>query len=439
MAGGRRPANFAAGTRQHQDGAGGTAGGAVTALSYDYSIWQTQSHQVSSSPPPARRPALPVSATPLGGGASGALAVALDAAVAAAVRKALGGEDDWARSEASEGEVMEMRMAMERLGGVVAEMEERMAEERQGEVRRVEGEREMMREIGERVGRAEEVGRKSEERARRADERVGKLAEGLRKAEEGAKALRDGLDKERRAVADLRAQRRKAESDGERLRVRVAALESAVDGLGDIANGLPERLAEVERKIVVLGGGAGVGGKKLERIVKATEAVEKKSSDAVDAVSALRSRLKRVESSVDTLGRKDEALSTEQALQNGAIGQLRDVNKDYAASVKGLKKLVETNLRSHASSEGVVQSQAQLITRHVCVALRQFIARRITENNALIDKTLRARCANYAKGDEQFVLVRETNGIGEGDDPNESSSVLPGSALEALASASAAT
>jgi hypothetical protein len=98
---------------------------------------------------------------------------------------------------------------------------------------------------------------------------------------------------------------------------------------------------------------------------------------------------------------------------------------ETATSVQALKRLVEANLRSHSSAEGIVKDQAQLITRHVCVALRQFIARRISDNNVLIDKALRARVPAYADAGEEFVLVREHDADPE--DESDATSPPPGS------------
>lgn len=79
-------------------------------------------------------------------------------------------------------------------------------------------------------------------------------------------------------------------------------------------------------------------------------------------------------------------------------------------NVKSLKKLIESNLRTQWNAENIVKEQVSLITKHVCVAMRQYTARRISENNALIDQALRARIPEYAKNnddEQQFVLVRE--------------------------------
>ncbi|CDF36451.1 unnamed protein product [Chondrus crispus] len=84
-------------------------------------------------------------------------------------------------------------------------------------------------------------------------------------------------------------------------------------------------------------------------------------------------------------------------------------------NVNSLKKLIESNLRTQWNAESIVKEQVSLITKHVCVAMRQYTTRRISENNALIDQTLRARVPEYAKNEGQFVLVRE-----EDTDGNES-------------------
>eukprot|EP00178_Gracilaria_changii_P003293 TRINITY_DN1483_c0_g2_i1.p1 TRINITY_DN1483_c0_g2~~TRINITY_DN1483_c0_g2_i1.p1 ORF type:complete len:487 (-),score=82.72 TRINITY_DN1483_c0_g2_i1:1115-2575(-) len=81
-------------------------------------------------------------------------------------------------------------------------------------------------------------------------------------------------------------------------------------------------------------------------------------------------------------------------------------------TLKALKRWIESNLRTQWSAEKIVKDQVSLITKHVCVAMRQYTARRISENNALIDKALRARIPEYAKNNDQFVLVREEDSEG---------------------------
>lgn len=77
--------------------------------------------------------------------------------------------------------------------------------------------------------------------------------------------------------------------------------------------------------------------------------------------------------------------------------------------LQSLKRLIESNLRNQMSAEGIVKDQVSLITKHVCMAVRQYTARQISENNTLIDQTLRARIPEYAKGHDQFVLIRGEN------------------------------
>lgn len=97
-----------------------------------------------------------------------------------------------------------------------------------------------------------------------------------------------------------------------------------------------------------------------------------------------------------------------------------DVEKRLSAievQVRSLKRLIEANLRNQVSAEAIVKEQVSLITKHVCMAMRQYTARRISENNVLIDQTLRERIPEYAKSDSQFVLVRNEH---PGDASNDS-------------------
>lgn len=114
---------------------------------------------------------------------------------------------------------------------------------------------------------------------------------------------------------------------------------------------------------------------------------------SVTALGAETSRLRGSMSKGDGLSENRELLSERMNVLEG--------------SLKALKRLIESNLRTQWSAEGIVKEQVSLITKHVCVAMRQYTARRISENNTLIDKALRARIPEYAKNEDQFVLVRE--------------------------------
>lgn len=243
----------------------------------------------------------------------------------------------------------------------------------------------------------------------------------VRRSEGEVTSLQVTLKSTQKSLADVRLMKRKSDSDADRLRTRVADLEMQVEGMTSLLESLPARVDALGRQVALdakvrkaderkSGKNTSAIAPQLEKAVSAANAAQRHASDAAESVTVLRSRLKRVEDAVSK--RKDET-ATELALQNGSIESLRGTATDNAASLQGLKRLVETNLRSHSAAEGIVKDQAQLITRHVCVALRRFIGRRITENNQLIDKTMRARVPAYAESNSSFVLVRsetENNG-----------------------------
>lgn len=173
------------------------------------------------------------------------------------------------------------------------------------------------------------------------------------------------------------------------------------------------------------------------------EDLKKSVQSAVENLACLRSKLKRVESQlVDVVKQVKETSVLHDGIGNGlkvAIQKIQDSivllsskvellsnqaednspdisNQDtksservdaLEANVKSLKKLIESSLRNQLSAEGIVKEQVSLITKHVCVAMRQYTSRRISENNTLIDQALRARVPEYAKNEDQFVLVRE--------------------------------
>jgi hypothetical protein len=459
MAGGRRPANFATSGARHVPSDG-------TANAFDgYSIWQ-QPH-MTTSPLSAHRPsaqphvppyfplstgnvvlpsppaAAEAAAEPVAPTVATALATALDAAVISAVTRALSSgavagaakhessdvrpshhctasQDDHAVSSSSSfnnvvggGSGASSVCAGADFAGIVELQVESEAQERR---RDVEGLYAALAGLEARMDGSDGAAAVRERERTAALEARVKAAEALA-AESAADvlALQGAVRGAQKLIADLRMQKRKADSDADRMRARVSALESQADAAGKALEALPNRIARLEREVSARGengpqaAAAAAAASRAEKAVKAAEDEGRRTRDALDALSGLRSRVKRLETSVEAGGKRAEEMSTELALQSGAVDQLRGCDRDVMASVQGLKRLVEANLRSHSSSEGVVQSQAQLITRHVCVALRQFIARRITENNVLIDKTLRARVPAYAEGNDGFVLVRETD------------------------------
>lgn len=145
----------------------------------------------------------------------------------------------------------------------------------------------------------------------------------------------------------------------------------------------------------------------------------------------IRDSLLKVTNMIDGLGlsveqlRKDISVRDKEEEDPALSSRLEAVE----CNVKSLKKLIESNLRTQWNAESIVKEQVSLITKHVCVAMRQYTARRILENNALIDQALRARVPEYAKNDSQFVLVRE-----EDTDGNESIDIQRSSEVSSTSS-----
>lgn len=492
MAGGRRPANFAV-TGKHQR----AADSAPTPLD-GYSIWQ---HPRAASPPrvpaavpyyhlpsgaglPAEQP--PPADAPSPPGAS-ALASALDSAVVAAVTRALASGaaakspaplpgDDRASALSFNHVVGGSSRASSVSAGAdlstVVELQvESEAQERRRDVASLHA---AVARLEARADEAAEEARRDRACVGDLEARVNKAEEEARRASAAREAMRTSLRGAQRAAEGARAEKKKAEAEVDRLRAEVAKLAKAV-AAAERQRGR-ERDLELEREVEREREREREKEKERERERKrererererareskergasgadavAAAAAVKAAKEAADSVSGVRSRVKKLESAAEASVRRSEKMSTELALQAGAIEQLRSNGSGaLVAQVAGLKKLVEANLRSHASSEGVVQSQAQLITRHVCVALREFIARRIstriTENNVLIDRTLRARVPAYAEGSDEFVLVRETEladlrsaetsplaaaAAGAADGAQETSSIVPRQVVDSL-------
>jgi hypothetical protein len=477
MAGGRRPANFAAGTATRQAAADREA----AAASY-YSIWQQPHLQPTASPLTNARPATSPVIPPLDGqrltpvpqytvpvgnshesapwptanNASGTLAAALDAAIALAVHRALASrgassappragvqeDQDHALSVASssfnqvvgsESRTSSVSGDRERerdreLASLVEVHMEAESQERKQDVQ------ELRSAIAKLETRVTESESKYETRILVLEGRVAKAEFALSQAKQEAEkhaseavALRELL---KSAKADSRAQKRKTDSDGDRLRSRVAHLETQADAVGESLPGLENKMEFIDAEVRSCSEArlhlerAAAAAVDIAKMSSSTENVVRTSKEALEATNGLRARLKRLETSVEVSGKR---IGESLALQGGAVDGLRLSVTETAASVQALKRLVEANLRSHSSAEGIVKDQAQLITRHVCVALRQFIARRISDNNILIDKALRARIPAYADAGEEFVLVREHE-VDPEDDADAISSVSTGSA-----------
>lgn len=195
---------------------------------------------------------------------------------------------------------------------------------------------------------------------------------------------------------------------------------------------------------------------------KDLEKMERALDSAVEDVSVMRPKLKRLEAQVADVakqtqdmsalnygfqeGMRENVVKVTQAIEGlgSSVAQLRgqimscdNLRKEdvhtrldgLESNVKALKKLIESNLRTQVSAESIVKEQVSLITKHVCVAMRQYTARRISENNSLIDQALRARVPDYAKNEGQFVLVREQD-----TDGNESIDIQRSSEVSSTAS-----
>mmetsp|Transcript_2656 Transcript_2656/g.7257 ORF Transcript_2656/g.7257 Transcript_2656/m.7257 type:complete len:469 (+) Transcript_2656:1423-2829(+) len=146
----------------------------------------------------------------------------------------------------------------------------------------------------------------------------------------------------------------------------------------------------------------------LLEVKEASAQVRKEMGGTVKQVDGLQSSLKQLQLKTKQAGARTDAriaqLEENAAIRDSALDRIQD----QLTHLNRLKKLVEQNMRLHSSTEEIVKGQASMITKHVCVAMREFTARKITENNQLIDATLRARCSEYARNkDVRCVLVRE--------------------------------
>ena len=129
--------------------------------------------------------------------------------------------------------------------------------------------------------------------------------------------------------------------------------------------------------------------KELERVI-----TEKTLAAIAESLGPMKGRLKRVESIQENQNKQVEENA---ALESGAIDGVKADVGTVKKEVASLKQLIATNLRSHASAESVVKQQVSLITRHVSSALRAHITRRLEENTKeiLSKVALELRAANH--------------------------------------------
>lgn len=149
----------------------------------------------------------------------------------------------------------------------------------------------------------------------------------------------------------------------------------------------------------------------LENKIEILEQNEKSNGKTEEEILNVRGKLSKQEREGQKLkGLLDEA----NALNEGYHARIREeIEGIRKKDIKGLKKLIEINLRNQVNAESIVKDQVSLITKHVCMAMRQYTSRRISENNVLIDKALMARVPDYQKNQDRFVLVREESVNGD--------------------------
>lgn len=432
------------------------------------SIWQPPPLNASSQQSYATDAAIPP-APPRGcgdgkGDASTALAAALDSAVQSAVVRALGqapnpgsphmrttpSVSDHGAEEAEAALAMRERELTNMVDSLQAQLDERNAD-----VRKLA---DQLHAMEQRLTVESEQGRKREERlARDLNVHVNKLTASIAESEqrldarissvhEQVKANQSGVNKLRTAQKSNETETRSLKKCAQELSGEMRQLEISlcseiekswcqVEQFGHTFNEALAKVNDIEKDEE-----PSVDAKDVEEMKHSLEAT-------VESVVALRSKLKRVETQIGEAAKQtNDMMALNNGFQEGmrenlvkvtnaieglgsSVTHLRGqiVNCDDAeqkgdvqtrldgleANVKALKKLIESNLRTQVSAESIVKEQVSLITKHVCVAMRQYTARRISENNCLIDRALRARVPEYAKNEDQFVLVREQHTDGD--------------------------
>lgn len=443
------------------------------------SIWQPSPSNPLSSDEPTVLPVPPKAEQgPSFSDPSSALAAALDSAVQSAVVRALGSSAPTAnppspRMEGAYG-TAEKSMEKECTGPLWAERERELTLQIESLQKRLDEKDRDVRSLSERLLGLERKIAVDSDMANHREERLAadvlahalqakeSLAQSEKHLEGRLNGLQDQVKANQNALAKLRSSQRNSDAEAKSMRKLAQELSNEMSHLDmGVSAELEKSAAQVEQmrqcftaQLSELRGTKETG----TSCASEKESAELKRSLQAnsDSVAALRSKLKRVESQMTDVANQSKDMM---ALNSGfeettkhslvkvtsvvdgfrtTVAQLqknvsqaspdsevlRSRLEGLESNLKSLKKLIESNLRTQWNAESIVKEQVSLITKHVCVAMRQYTARRISENNALIDQALRARVPEYAKNEEQFVLVRErdTDG-GESVDIQRSSDV----------------
>lgn len=421
MAGGRRPASYVSGMRHHtaHERSPTTLPDGTALPLWIPSIWQ------------AAKPVTAGEASEREDGASNALATALDSAVQAAVIRALGAAGRGAQTAAPPADAAGSDVSGEEDGAVTRDSVAAQTPPSAGDVyAMVVGLQERLAKRDEQVdaltGHLERLTSRLDNVEKQGDAREKKLRADVIAVEQRARAeadmmarkhaaqfasLRDQLKSSQKAASQGRTAREKSDAESRRLRVLANELSQQLDQL---CSTLPTQVEALGGRLRDLESTAerttqeSASEKDREHTTAAVQAdqmnLKKSVESAIDSVSSVRSRVKRIESQLTELAKHtEESIALNSGMEDGLRGKVDELG----GAVQSLKKLMEANLRTHSSAESIVKDQVSLITKHVCVAMRQYTSRRISENNELIHKTLAARIPEYAKNNDQFVLVRE--------------------------------
>lgn len=224
----------------------------------------------------------------------------------------------------------------------------------------------------------------------------GTLVEHIERADGRLGALEATCNDTKCRLADVIASGKNDSKDEEKKKEDADDVKKSVLAVMDNVTSMRSKLKRVESQLT-----------DVEKHMNETAALRDGFEDGVQT------SVQHVQEVVSTLSSKFDSLDKEFKLKQKRSQSPNDHSDLNArtdtleSNVKSLKKLIESNMRNQLSAEGIVKEQVSLITKHVCMAMRQYTSRRISENNALIDQALRARIPEYAENEGQFVLVRE--------------------------------
>ena len=178
---------------------------------------------------------------------------------------------------------------------------------------------------------------------------------------------------------------------------------------------MTSRISKLEFNLLQLSKGVSKQGSeeslvcKLQARIQTLEASQKQSQMQLQAQwKSMQNEWKSMQTST-----QEACALQDMTLQNAQL-EIKNLNQQ----VEGLHAIVCTQLRARATAEEMLQAHVSTITKQVASVTRQYVSVRISDNNRLLDATLRERIPIYAEKKDAFMLVRNTETCGNHDIPH---------------------